>query len=380
MARGLIASICSVLLLVVPTPLASQDSHDIEFHALFPGEPSREGLDCDAGASAYDPLRAGSWLQLTDGSGATLEVGVLENVEKSSDDGVCESMASFYRVPDAPVYYVRAGEQAISSRSREELEASGWVMESTFSTKASAAADPSSPTTPTSSPAPIAKPTTSELVKDLKASVDVGSCRRFTERGENDPFEFGALAAIWCPDPMPRVTQVALFRFDGEASMDAYWDWRVANMRPRPSRRMGACADGRQGIDDWAHGELACYISKSDGRAKLRWTDERTHTYGVIDASDKGLCGSATVGWRYVLLGRWAITHRTARRRRPRPHHDQLRVRLRGRHLDPRPSPTGTAVPSMWCSGTSRLPNRLMRTTCRTTSTTCATTTGRRRG
>lgn len=71
--------------------------------------------------------------------------------------------------------------------------------------------------------------------------------------------------------------------------MAEYWRWRVAQIDPPPRSRDGACANGRQGRASWEHGELVCYVARPSGQAKLRWTDERTETYGVIDANDDDL-------------------------------------------------------------------------------------------
>jgi len=58
----------------------------------------------------------------------------------------------------------------------------------------------------------------------------------------------------------------------GQTSVDA----EGAPMRTLP------CADGQPGRDTWLHGEYLCYVS-DDGVALLRWTDERTDTYGVMN-------------------------------------------------------------------------------------------------
>ena len=141
-ARGLIAVMCAMMV-VVPTPVAAQDSHDIEFHALFPGQQSGDALDCSAGEAAYDPLRAGRTLQLTDDTGVVVRSGVLEDVVPPSREGMCETSVTFVEAPDAQVYSVVAGDQAIDSREKVDLEASGWVMRSRFATRT----EPTSPAT-----------------------------------------------------------------------------------------------------------------------------------------------------------------------------------------------------------------------------------------
>jgi hypothetical protein len=44
------------------------------------------------------------------------------------------------------------------------------------------------------------------------------------------------------------------------------------------------CADGRPGLDAWQYGEYLCYVADA-GYGLLRWTDERTGTYGVLNAT-----------------------------------------------------------------------------------------------
>ena len=37
----------------------------------------------------------------------------------------------------------------------------------------------------------------------------------------------------------------------------------------------------------WAFGQIACYVE--GGRAKIKWTDERSTTYGLIDTTSRDL-------------------------------------------------------------------------------------------
>ncbi len=143
-------------------------------------------------------------------------------------------------------------------------------------------------------PVPDIDPAASEAyaaLEDLLASVTNTGCTAFTEQGRNDPFSYGAFAAIQCDEPARRVRQLALFRFPDTSSMAEYWEWRIAQIEPSPAVRDGACADGRRGRTRWAHGDLVCYVSPSSPEAKLRWTDERTDTYGVLDARDRDIAG-----------------------------------------------------------------------------------------
>jgi len=138
-------------------------------------------------------------------------------------------------------------------------------------------------------PAPAIDPAATEAhvaLEDLLASVTFSGCAPFTQQGDHDPFSYGAQAAVQCDKPARGVRQLALFRFSDADSMAEYWEWRVGQIEPTPAAREGACADGRKGQTTWEHGDLVCYVSKE---AKLRWTDERTGTYGVLDATDRNI-------------------------------------------------------------------------------------------
>ena len=46
-----------------------------------------------------------------------------------------------------------------------------------------------------------------------------------------------------------------------------------------------ACEGGEAGYTTWTHGPLACYLSPTSRSAKVRWTDIRTKTYWLSDAT-----------------------------------------------------------------------------------------------
>jgi hypothetical protein len=100
-----------------------------------------------------------------------------------------------------------------------------------------------------------------------------------------DPLTMGAQAAVIFDDlerEMHRsVDYVALFGFRSSRRLDSYWLYRADSVGVPV--RVGACADGRPGWDRWRHGELVCYVTRA-GSAALRWTDQRTSTYGVMNA------------------------------------------------------------------------------------------------
>jgi hypothetical protein len=59
----------------------------------------------------------------------------------------------------------------------------------------------------------------------------------------------------------------------------------MGSIEPRSPVEVDApCEGGTRGRGRWGFGELACYVER--GAAKLRWTDDRTQMYGVLDATD----------------------------------------------------------------------------------------------
>jgi S1-C subfamily serine protease len=146
-------------------------------------------------------------------------------------------------------------------------------------------------------PAPGAIPPTARALRqELRASIPtVTGCQAWTEsQVANDPFKHGSRAAILCEDPGPGVDYVALYRFDRTAAMDRYWRQRLSKVTPAVRTLSTACQSGAPGLRSWRYGELACWISPDSGLGALRWTDERTNTYGILTAADEP-------GWRKDL-------------------------------------------------------------------------------
>jgi len=133
-----------------------------------------------------------------------------------------------------------------------------------------------------------------ETHRELEASLPRPlACEAYGQSAvANDPFSYGAEAAINCgrtsSEGFPQVAYMTLFRFPDGSTMGDYWAFR-ADQNPGMSSRVGACRDGNKGYGSWAHGEYFCYVSKTGGHALLRWTDERTNTYGVLDANNARL-------------------------------------------------------------------------------------------
>jgi hypothetical protein len=143
-----------------------------------------------------------------------------------------------------------------------------------------------------------------DLERLLLDRMSFGSCRPWRQQGQDqDPFSFGARAAVQCDDPAFGIKQTAMFIFPDGQSMDQYWRWRVNRIEPEPPRRRGACSSGDRGIRRWSHGELVCYVDRANSprRAKIRWTDERTNTYGILDGESRSI--AELYDWWSVIAG-----------------------------------------------------------------------------
>ena len=139
-------------------------------------------------------------------------------------------------------------------------------------------------------PEPTLVPSRRELERELGASIAGATWepyRRSPAGARYDPFEAGAVAAVIFDaleqESHPSIDYVALFRFRHDVELDHYWSWRTYDVSGKAPMRTLPCADGRPGRDVWLHGEYLCYVS-DPGTAQLRWTDQRTGTYGVLNA------------------------------------------------------------------------------------------------
>jgi hypothetical protein len=123
---------------------------------------------------------------------------------------------------------------------------------------------------------------------ELSETVPSASWKRYRKSPAGvafDPFAAGARTGVIF-DELERelhraVDYIVLFRFTSAEDLEAYWEQRSAAASAAPLRE-GACLDGRAGRRTWAHGEVLCYLSDA-GTALLRWTDERTNTYGSMN-------------------------------------------------------------------------------------------------
>jgi hypothetical protein len=138
--------------------------------------------------------------------------------------------------------------------------------------------------------APTPQPSKWDLEFELSLAIPRAEWepyRRSPKGAAFDPFEAGARTGVIFErterDLHKKVDYVALFAFESTEDLASYWQLRAEAAAAVAPEREGACLDGQPGRADWDHGQLLCYVSDS-GRAVLRWTDERSDTYGVMNA------------------------------------------------------------------------------------------------
>jgi len=143
----------------------------------------------------------------------------------------------------------------------------------------------------------IARKSVRQLQSDLLRRMRPAVCRRYTDMSD-DPFEFGnARAAVLCESSTigSDLAELALYVFPSVGQLDDYWEYRVQGLPGTFRTFETACMNGERGRTRWEHGALVCYRGPErslDGdprTAHIRWTDERTHTYGVIDARHRDI-------------------------------------------------------------------------------------------
>ena len=180
---------------------------------------------------------------------------------------------------------------------------------------------PAAGTAPPAEAEPTPRPPRPEMERELGSAIEGATWEpyRASPAGATfDPFESGAVAAVIFDDlerELHRsVDYVALFRFRDADRLDGFWTWRADSMAV--PLRAGSCADGRPGWDTWLHGEVVCDVN-DDGYAALRWTDERTDTYGVMNA----VAGSTDLAalyrhWQTIVNGNSLNPEARSRRHR----------------------------------------------------------------
>lgn len=213
--------------------------------------------------------------------------GVVRSFIVTSDDGGARTADAFldgllwgYCDPDAP----DVGNCAVAMR-----------------------ASPTPRATPRRTPRPTPREdrtdrvTRADLERALMDLAPLGvqtSCKRFRRHGSNDPFAWGAVAAITCAPRIANIEQFAAFAFPVQRDLNAYFDDRIAGIRDNGGR--SSCLSGYQ-EDVWAHGRMFCWISRTGTKkAHIRWTDERIGLLGLLDADDRDLMALELWWWDEV--------------------------------------------------------------------------------
>jgi hypothetical protein len=102
------------------------------------------------------------------------------------------------------------------------------------------------------------------------------------------------MGAIFCATPGPRVRHVAIYSFPSPTHLAGFWPRRLRDIPNLPAEwGEDACVNGDPAVGTWAEGDIVCYIDR--GVAKIRWTDDRSGLYGVVDGTSRDL--SALFAW-----------------------------------------------------------------------------------
>jgi hypothetical protein len=207
---------------------------------------------------------------------------VLDNRTEVSDQADPLSPTAAVAVPS--VGPTRSAPVALSSSPRSNAIA---PLTPRSTPAARPAASPVASATRRAPPRPT--PSRSQLERRLLRLASRWDCQRFRGRDNYDPFEYDAQAAITCGEPARGITELALFSFPDDESLANYFQYRVANVGELLAWD-GACVNGASGVREWEHGSVACWIASTGSKAaRIRWTDERNRTYGVLDGSDMNL-------------------------------------------------------------------------------------------
>lgn len=170
----------------------------------------------------------------------------------------------------------------------------------------------------TPTPEPTATPLLSkpDIERELAKAIRGATWEPYRESRSGaafGPFDSGARTGIIFDDleqELDRsVDSVVLVHFDDVDDLVRHWQDHAAaaSEAPEPER---PCVNGRPGRGTWEQGEFFCFVSKQ-GNALMRWTNERTGTYGVMDAvaGNKDL-RALYRQWRPVAHGTAAATGR----------------------------------------------------------------------
>lgn len=129
------------------------------------------------------------------------------------------------------------------------------------------------------------------LLGQVPASL---GCRPYdaVQDAEDNPGEtildpVGDLGAIDCWRPAKGIRDIGWFRFTTPEALDAWYTIRAG--LAEVVLDSGGCFDGTAGETAWEYGRVMCYGGDGNGKAKIRWTNEDSLTYGALTATNGDL-------------------------------------------------------------------------------------------
>lgn len=106
---------------------------------------------------------------------------------------------------------------------------------------------------------------------------------------EADDLDAGVLASVECVPPGASAQRLALWRLADADALRGFWEARLEDVEAGLEPDDEACNDGRAGYRKWGFGSIACLVD--DDAAEVRWTDQRTQSFGAVTSSSGDLAG-----------------------------------------------------------------------------------------
>jgi hypothetical protein len=133
---------------------------------------------------------------------------------------------------------------------------------------------------------PQFRPVEQGLVLDAPANI-AKTCIPYRIVAKGDTVVQGNVGAIDCLIESKLVEDVGYFEFPAVERLKAWWRERIKKQGVKMDS--GGCVDGKPGETDTGHGRIACYLS--DGKARIRWTDDTRLVYGAVNGVTGDLAG-----------------------------------------------------------------------------------------
>ena len=134
----------------------------------------------------------------------------------------------------------------------------------------------------------VPEPPGAEFTTDEQGVLDqvpaalVATCQAYRTIEANSADPVGDVAAIQCLPKVSKILDIAWFAFTSPAALSAWFERRAAEIGGQLT--IVGCRDGIASMSTWEHGRVICYRSTSNN-ARIRWTDDRSMTYGVVNSS-----------------------------------------------------------------------------------------------